>query len=38
MTAIDDDPTLKPAALVHLIQQAFQITVHPRTIEKGPGA
>ena len=34
MTAIDDDPTLKPAALVHLIQQAFQITVHPRTIEK----
>ena len=34
MAAIDDDPTLKAIALSHLIQQQFQLKVHPRSIEK----
>jgi transposase len=32
--AIDDDPTLKALALARLIQQQFQLKVHPRSIEK----
>ena len=34
MAALDDDPTLKALALSHLIQQQFQLKVHPRSIEK----
>ena len=34
MAALDDDPTLKAPALARLIQQRFQLKVHPRSIEK----
>lgn len=32
--AIQDDPSLRPADLVGLIQGRFEITVHPRSIER----
>jgi len=32
--AIEDDTTLKAPALSQLVQQKFQLKVHPRTIEK----
>ena len=32
--ALDEDPTLKALALSRLIQQQFQLKVHPRSIEK----
>ena len=34
MVALDEDPTLKAPALARLIQQQFQLKVHPRSIEK----
>ena len=34
ITAIEDDTTLKAPALSQLVEQKFQLKVHPRTIEK----
>jgi transposase len=32
--ALEQDPSLKPADLVHLVEQSFALSVHPRSVER----